>query len=381
MFLHSFKYSLKTLTRDRGQMFWCLLFPLVLAVLFQFAFSNLDKSEAFEAIPVAVLYESEDAKAEFSETIDALSTGDDAFIQIVSTDSEAADELLEAKEIIGILSFGDQLTLTLSADMSSELLRQSILETFTDHINLTYGTIHEIVKTHPEKMPEVIEALQEETNYIVEQSFTQGNYSSSLSYFFNLIAMACLYASFLGNTVAIHHQANLSTLGARRAISPTRKMISVLGGLCSAVIIETASVYIGIFFMKYFLKVDFGNQFGYVLLLAFVGCVAGISFGFFVGSVGKFSCNVKFGILVSASMLCSTLSGLMFAQMQIYVNQVCPWVNTINPAALITNSLFSLVIFPSRAQFLHNVLLLLIESIIFYVLGLLVIRRRKYASL
>ena len=87
MFLHSFKYSLKTLTRDRGQMFWCLLFPLVLAVLFQFAFSNLDKSEAFEAIPVAVLYESEDAKAEFSETIDALSTGDDAFIQIVSTDS------------------------------------------------------------------------------------------------------------------------------------------------------------------------------------------------------------------------------------------------------------------------------------------------------
>lgn len=55
MFLHVFTYRFKCLIRDRQTVFWTLLFPVILATLFNFAFSNLGKGENFKSIPVAVI--------------------------------------------------------------------------------------------------------------------------------------------------------------------------------------------------------------------------------------------------------------------------------------------------------------------------------------
>ena len=63
--------------RNKANLFWILIFPIVLGCLFKVAFSNITESESFHTIPVALVSdESINAKA-FCTMADALSSEDD----------------------------------------------------------------------------------------------------------------------------------------------------------------------------------------------------------------------------------------------------------------------------------------------------------------
>jgi ABC-2 type transport system permease protein len=55
MFLHIFKYRLKCLFGGRAEVFWTLIYPIVLATFFSLAFSNLSNVGKFAAIDIAVV--------------------------------------------------------------------------------------------------------------------------------------------------------------------------------------------------------------------------------------------------------------------------------------------------------------------------------------
>lgn len=129
------------------------------------------------------------------------------------------------------------------------------------------------------------------------------------------------------------------------------------------------------------LDINFGNELGYVLLTAFLGCLTGVSFGFFIGSIGHLSEGMKFGIQMAGTMICSFLSGLMVGNMRLLVERVCPWFNHINPAALISDSFYSLTIYQSHSRYFQNSITLVIISALFCLCGFLITRREKYAAL
>jgi ABC-2 type transport system permease protein len=54
MFRHLFINNLKSIIRSKETLFWTLLFPIVLATLFYFAFGNLNASDEFELIPIGI---------------------------------------------------------------------------------------------------------------------------------------------------------------------------------------------------------------------------------------------------------------------------------------------------------------------------------------
>ena len=90
---------------------------------------------------------------------------------------------------------------------------------------------------------------------------------------------------------------------------------------------------------------------------------------------------MKLGVIIGVSMLCSFLSGLMAGAMRLAVENVAPWFNHVNPTALISDSFYSMVIYPSDARFYTNIGILALESFVFLALGLLKMRRKKYAAL
>ena len=55
MFLHNFKYSLKTLFRNKTLIFWTFAFPIILGTLFNLAFKDIEKNEMLEIIDIAVV--------------------------------------------------------------------------------------------------------------------------------------------------------------------------------------------------------------------------------------------------------------------------------------------------------------------------------------
>lgn len=93
-----FKYSLLRLMRNKANLFWILIFPIVLGCLFKVAFSNITESESFHTIPVALVSdESINAKA-FCTMADALSSEDDnAMLAVTYCNDKKAQTLLKEK--------------------------------------------------------------------------------------------------------------------------------------------------------------------------------------------------------------------------------------------------------------------------------------------
>ena len=103
MFFHTMKYTLLNLLRDKGQVFWCVAFPLLLGTMFHFAFGGLGSGESFSAIPVAVVMQEE--SSELRSMFDSLSKpGEDQFLEVTYASAADAKELLKAKEVYGIIT-------------------------------------------------------------------------------------------------------------------------------------------------------------------------------------------------------------------------------------------------------------------------------------
>lgn len=382
MFFHSFIYTLKTLVRVKGQVFWCVLFPIVLATMFNFAFGNLAESEQFSPIPVAVVLTEKAQTEAVQSALDSVSAEGDGQLLIVQyTTEEEAMELLSNNEIVGILTAGEQLKLSISGSMTNSKLEQSILNVFTEQYNLYAEGLKNVIQTNPSGVPAFLEQMNAETDYLTHKNFTEGNYSESLTYFYNLIAMACLYAALIGNTLAHFGAANLSAIGARRMVSSANKLVYDLGSVCAAIVMEVVSISLSIFYIRYILGIDFGDRFGYVFLTIFVGCVLGVSMGYFIGSIGRASAGVKEGILICVTMICCMLSGLMVSGARILIDRAFPVFNHINPAALISDSFYSLVVYPDYSRYYSNVIICAVEAVMFIIGSFLLSRRKKYASL
>ena len=53
--LHNFKYTLKTLFKNKILIFWTFAFPLIMATFFNMAFKNITNSEKLDIIDIAVV--------------------------------------------------------------------------------------------------------------------------------------------------------------------------------------------------------------------------------------------------------------------------------------------------------------------------------------
>lgn len=383
--LHTIKYTTKDLLRNKSQVFWLILFPIILGTLFKVAFSNLGASESFDPIPVAIVLEESDSPAsiseEFRKVTDALSEkGDDQFLDATYCDSEKALKLLEDKKVDGILTASDTVELTLSANMNTQL-NQSILQSFVRQFNLSTAAITDVAMNHPDRLTDTLAAMNADTSFNRGESLSASSGDTYIQYFYNLLAMVCMFCSMSGIYISLQNQGNLSDLGARRNLSPTPKLQSILGQFTAYAIVNFVCIMIGFLYINVGLKIDMTLHLPLVILTLFISSLAGCSFGFFIGSLGHMSENTKNGIAVSISMLCCFLSGLMVGSMRIIIDAACPFINYINPAALITDSLYCLANFDNYTRYTRDMVSLVIFTVLLLLGGFLFTRRKRYASL
>lgn len=376
-----FKYSLKQLIRNRAELFWVVFFPIILGTMFKLAFSNLSADESFQTIPVAVVNEEGTLSDAFLETAKELSNGEEPFLKVFDCDEKEALQLLEKQKVDGIIYAGDTISLTVSSDMGNAALNQNILQTFIEEYEMNYQAVSEVTMKNPEKLPEVLTIVQEASSYNENISYSKNNTDTYDQYFYNLIAMVCMYSGMSGCIIAICNQANLSALGARRNIAPTHKLKQITGELIANLLLRFLCVLISFAYIVVILKIDLTTRLPLAILSIFIGCMTGMTFGFFLGTIGNLSDNTKFGILLSVTMVGSFLSGLMIGSMRILVETFCPVINKINPSALITDMFYSLAIYDTLDRYIRNMVTLILFSILFTVGGFLMTRRKKYANI
>lgn len=376
MFFHNFKYSLKNLFKQKEFIFWILAFPIILGTFFYLAFNGMyEKEMMFSEIPVAIVENTENAA--FKEVITELSSGENPMFDCKFTDNESAMDLLQKNDISGIIYVDSELSLTVSLDG----IRQTITKSFLDQYKIRESIIMETVNNNPQNLQSVIDAMSQEINCNEDISLSDGNMDVYIQYFYNLIAMAAFFGTINGLYIAINNQGNLSAIAARKCVSPTNKLTSITASLLASFSAQVICVSIGITYILFILKVDMSNKIPMVYLSGAVGSLAGVTMGFFIGSFGRISQGVKMAISMTITMLSCFLSGLMFGNMKVVVEQHAPIVNRINPAALISDLLYCLNIYDDYKRYTEKFITLLILSVIFTLGGFILTRRKKYASL
>ena len=120
---------------------------------------------------------------------------------------------------------------------------------------------------------------------------------------------------------------------------------------------------------------------GQTRVATMLGGILGLAFGFCIGSVGRFQTGTKNGICFAVSMFCCFCSGLMVGNMKSIIDRIAPWFNRINPTALITDSLYYLNIDSDYRRWSRAALTMTAMTVVLIVLGFVMSRRKKYASL
>lgn len=378
MFMHIYKYRLRKLIRTKEMIFWTLAFPIMLSFFFHLAFQNLDRAEAFDPIPTAVIAnEKLESHDFFRAVLTEVSTGEEPLLTYQEVTQEEAESLLEKGEIYGYFSAEDPISLT----VKTSGLSQNILRVFLDQVNQQSAMVSNLASTHPEAMPAFLEALDKTVAYTREKEKTTAPPSQILNYFYSLIAMACMYGAFFGSDEITDIEANISMRAARIQVAPVHKLKAFVASSLASYTVLLVNTSLLLLFLAYVLRIDFGNRAFYIVLTAFVGTLTGITFGSFISSLVKKNENMKAAVIVAVTMGGSFLAGMMYAQMKYIVYDKAPILAYLNPVNLITDSFYSLYYFSSMGRYFTNLGLLILMTVVFGLGTYFSLRRRRYASI
>ena len=389
MFWHNFKYSLKTLLKNKMLLFWTFAFPIVLGTFFYMAFSNIEKTETLDAFDIAIVNNNDfNENILFKEAFKSLSdkTNDNYLFNIKYVNLDEAKNLLGEEKIVGYLYFSND---NVNVSVNSSGIDETVLRFVTNELLSKKEMINTLVEVNYAKAvsdADLNEIYKAAINIVNNSDVTLNNISNkNLSYtnieYYTLIAMSALYGAMISITVINYKLPNMNSVGKRCSISPLNKKTLLISSLLASYLVQIVGLLILFIFMLLVMHVDFGNNGLLVLLLGLVGSLTGLSLGIFIGSVIKTNENAKTGILISITMLWCFLSGMMGITMKYVIDKNVPIINKINPAALLTDGFYALYYYDTLYRYVMDVISLVIISLVLILLSLGSLRRQKYDSI
>lgn len=382
MFTHIFKYTFVDKIRTKAMIFWMIIFPIILATLFSFAFSNMLAGEEFEIIDIAII-ENDSFKENiaFKGTIESISNekSEDKIFNVTYADTENAKKLLEEEKIAGYIEVNgkDIDFITVKSE-----IEQTIIKGFLDDYLQTSSTIENIINSNPSSLSTgLIDDISTRNEYIEDINYSSKDPNNTVIYFYTIIGMICMYASFFGISNINAIQANCSTLACRNAIAPTSKFKYFIAATLASIAVQLILLAILFLYMIFILNVDFGTNILYIIITSVIGSICGILFGTLLGAILKVAEDKKVAICVSVTMLFCSLSGMMGAEMKYYIDTAVPMLKYINPVRIITDALYTIYYYTDYTRLYLNWALIGGISLIFLIVTVIILRRQKYASI
>ena len=394
MFFHNFKYTLKTLFRNKALIFWTFAFPIILGTLFKLAFSNIENKEKLDIIDIAIVddqnFEDSPVYKEVFKTLGDKES-DEYMFNITYTDKETSKKMLEDEKITGYLVFTDKNNVKITVNESG--INETVLRYVVDEI----ASKKEIIENLVEK--KVSEELAKgnfdikyedissnitsiiQTDNIKLNNISNKNMSYTMIEYYTLIAMTALYGSMISLSVIDYKLANMNSVGKRTSISPMKKGPMILGSLLASYIVQIIGLVLLFVYTIFVMKVDYGDNLLLVCILALAGSLAGLALGVAVGTLVKSNENTKTGILLATTMIGCFLSGMMGITMKYVLDKNVPILNKINPANMITDGFYSLYYYNTLDRYYFDVLSLVVFSAIMIIISYGEMRRQKYDSI
>lgn len=383
MFYHNFKYTLKVLLRNKGLLFWTFAFPILLGILFNMAFKDIENKEAFDVIDIAIVenaYFKNDLV--FKESFKTLSNDDsNKIFDVTYTDLENAKKLLEEEKITGYLTLtGTGVNITVTSSGTEETILRYVTEEIESEKEIIYSFLTSEKEEGNNNFAEEISKIMANTDAKIN-NISNKNLGYTMIEYYTLIAMAALYGGTISMNATNYKLANMNPVGKRTAISPVSKRKMILGSLLASYIVQLIGLSLLFIFTIFVMKVDYGDNLPLVILLGLAGSLAGLSLGIMISSLFKTNENNKDGILISVTMFWCFLSGMMGITMKYVIDKYVPILNKINPASMMTDGLYALYYYETKERYFFDIISLLVFSFIMIIISYRSLRRQKYDSI
>lgn len=386
MFFHNFNYTLKTLFKNKILIFWTYAFPIILGLLFYFAFSDIEKGETFKVIPIGIVENQAFLENTlYKETFQVLGEEGSSkqIFSIRYEDEETCQSLTKKKEIVGYLNLENEAKLVISENGIDETTFKFVIEEIEEKKALFNHLIEmnqDSIRNDASFVAQIYEKVMAN-----QESSIQDDSKSHLSYtmieYYTLIAMACLYGGILGMYAINQKLANMSPNGKRVSVAPIQKLKLIGSSALASYVTLLIGVLLLFLFTVFVLHVDYGDSIFYVLLLILFGSLAGLAFGLFISVLLKKNENTKIGIIIAGTMFCSVLSGMMGITMKYVIDKNVPILNKINPANMITDGFYALYYYDTPERFFMNLISLILFSLVLFLISIVILRGEKYDSI
>ena len=386
MFWHNYKYALKTLLKNKAMVFWTLAFPFILAIFFNLAFARLHDYDKFEPFDIAIVNDDAYEKEEpFATAFKTLTEGDDRMFVAQYVSRDDAEQMLDGEKVEGIVYIEDGKP---HVKIKKNGTDQTVLKMATEQVAQSAGMVEDItVAEYQRSAGQIVDPreLQMKAVEIVQNAEPKINDDSRVMNmvsieFFTLIAMACMQGAMLSSEMMNRCLPNLSHRGKRVAVAPTKKSITVSSGLLAGYTVLFGAVMLLILFMRFVLGVEFGGSLGLIMLLAAIGSLTATTMGMLLSVIFKMNDNAKQVVVLIVTMVGCLFAG-MFGGMKFFFDEMCPWMNRINPVGLITDGFYSLLYYDDMTRFIVNALSLVVLALLFFVLSVRSLRKARYDSI
>lgn len=378
MFIRLFIYRLRVLLRNRSLLFWTFAFPIVLGLLFNLAFSDLDQMGKVEQSTVGIVSTNEDNQEQFENVLKEIKQDGKRLFKSKRMTKEKAQEELSNDNLSGYFIIdAKSIELFVSKSDTQQTVLKEVLSQYLQNTNKA-ETLLATGKVQPQELSQLLQ----QGNYVKDGNGT-GNFNLKSFYFFTLVGMTIMYGFMWGLRNANDQQANQSPEGIRLCLIPRNKLlVSFANMLASFVLFFIQAIFI-LMFYRFVYQVEFGDHWNYILLVCGLGTFTSISFGTLIGNLfAKLDFQQKISIGISISMVMSFLAGMMGSQsIKYWIDVNLPFLSRINIVNLISESLYQLFYYQSLKPFYTNLIWLAGFGVVFILLNYSFERKVQYDHL
>lgn len=369
----TFKATVRTLLLTPSAVVWTLIFPIVLATVFNFMFEPMRSTGSVEAVDVAVVADDAWEDSPFSQVVDTLSEADEPLLAVhpVAGEKEARVLLAEGSvagayvvdaagnegnaeqsgldELDAVDAAGpvdaagaasgsgtaagssDVSTSTSSAgstgapriilapagsgtgsDASYDVNR-AILESVATSYLQSEALIEELATHDPVALsdPTTIENALGLGVSVREVSLTHAQPDSMVRFYYALLGMASIFAAQLAGESVWHLQPTSSAAGARRTVSSTSRMRLLIPTIGACWAVSTTFLAIAFGYICLTAHIDFSGREGLCLVGIAAASLLSCGIGALVGALpGRMGSDSRRGILTAFTCLLSLFAGL-----------------------------------------------------------------------
>lgn len=387
MFGHLYRYRLNVLVRNNSLLFWTLIFPILLGLMFSVAFSEIDQAGTIETIPVGIIKEEQNQKTNegqltqqvaFMNVLKQTKSGGEPLFSLQEVSPQEAEKRLDAGDLAGYYSFEQSsIQLAIARTGLSQTILKNMMDRFLQNTDLA------------NKLVAIDSTLTEDqlTSFLVGESFVQQenqtrNMSIKSFYFFTLVGMAILYGFMWGVRNAQDQQANQSSKGIRLSIIPRNRLLVFSANILAGFTIFFLEVLVILSVFHFIYQIDFGNRWQWLFVLSALGALNALLLGNLVGNLfPNMGLAQKEGLGVAVTMAMSFFAGMMGSQdIKYWIDLHIPVLGKLNLVNLISESFYQLYFYRSLEDFYLNLFWLVAFMVILAFSNLMFERRVQYVA-